>query len=131
MENKTEPTTNRIKRLLEVLISYTFNLCCLKATVMILNDFLSQMKGDQYDLHEVTPITFNSYSILRDHYNTFRHLPLGNHHVVTRSKTEADGTQLPKVHWVYKVVNQPLKPETQVKREGNCMPTPVKPDSAS
>ena len=87
------------------------------------------MKGDKSDPHEVIPTSFNSYSILKDHFNTFKHLPLGNYHVATRSKTKDEGTQLPKVHGVDKVVNKSLKPETQVKRKGIFKPIPVKPGS--
>ena len=39
MKSKTEPATNRIKRLLEVLSSYSFNLYYIKGKDMILSDF--------------------------------------------------------------------------------------------
>ena len=41
MKSKTEPPINKIKRLYEVLSSYTFNLYYLKGKDMILGDFLS------------------------------------------------------------------------------------------
>ena len=78
---------------------------------------MSWIKGDESDPHKVIPISLNSYSILRDHHNTFSHLPLENYYVVTRSKTKAEGTQLPKVHRVDEAVNSLLKGEVQVKRE--------------
>ena len=40
MKSKSEPATNRIKGLLEVLSMYTFSLYCLKGKDMILSDFL-------------------------------------------------------------------------------------------
>ena len=41
MKSKMEPATNRIKRLLEILSSYSFKLYCIKGKDMILSDFLS------------------------------------------------------------------------------------------
>ena len=55
MKRKSEPATNRIKRLLEMLHSYTFSLYSLKGKDMILNDFLSMMERDKRDPHEVFP----------------------------------------------------------------------------
>ena len=40
MKSKMEPTTNRIKRLLELLSSYSFNLNYMKGNDMVLSDFL-------------------------------------------------------------------------------------------
>ena len=42
--SKAEPTTTKIKRLLEVLSSYSFNLYYIKGKDMILSDFLSRQK---------------------------------------------------------------------------------------
>ena len=39
LKSKTEPATTRIKRLLEVLSAYSFNLYYLKGKDMILSDF--------------------------------------------------------------------------------------------
>ena len=41
MKSKAEPATNRTKRLLEILNSYSFNLYYLKGKDMVLSDFLS------------------------------------------------------------------------------------------
>ena len=46
MRSKAEPATSRIKRLLEVLSSYSFNLYYIKGKDMILSDFLSRQKID-------------------------------------------------------------------------------------
>ena len=69
MKNKMEPATNRIKRLLEILSSYSFNLYYIKGKDMILSDFLSRQIKDDSDPHEIIPISFN---IKR---NTERKLP--------------------------------------------------------
>ena len=42
LKSKTEPATTRIKRLLEVLSAYSFNLYYMKGKDMILCDFLSR-----------------------------------------------------------------------------------------
>ena len=42
MKRKMEPATNRIKRLLEVLSSYSFNLYYIKGKDMVLSDYLSR-----------------------------------------------------------------------------------------
>ena len=54
-----ETTTNRIKRLLELLSSYSFNLYYMKEKDMVLSDFLSRQQVDDSDLHEIIPISFN------------------------------------------------------------------------
>ena len=41
IKSKVEPATTRIKRVLEVLSSYSFNLYYIKGKDMILSDFLS------------------------------------------------------------------------------------------
>ena len=49
MRSKVEPATNRIKRLLEVLSAYSFNLYYIKGKNMILSDFLSRQELDDED----------------------------------------------------------------------------------
>ena len=49
MKSKMEPATNRIKRLLEVLSSYSFNLYYIEGKDMVLSDFLSKQMGDKSD----------------------------------------------------------------------------------
>ena len=49
MKSKREPTTNIIKRLLELLSSYTFNLYYMKGKDMVLRDFLSRQLVDDSD----------------------------------------------------------------------------------
>ena len=56
MKSKMEPATNRIKRLLETLSSYSFNLYHIKDKDMILSDFLSRQIEDDSNPHEIIPI---------------------------------------------------------------------------
>ena len=67
IKSKVEPATTRIKRLLEVLSSYPFNLYCIKGKDIILSDFLSRQKNNSSP-HEVIPISFNMQNILYDRY---------------------------------------------------------------
>ena len=59
MKSKMEPATNRIRRLLEILRSYSFNLYYIKGKDMILSDFLSRQIEDDSDPHEIIPVSFN------------------------------------------------------------------------
>ena len=69
MKSKMEPATNRIKRLLEILSSYSFNLYYIKGKDMILSDFLSRQIEDDSNLHEIIPISFNIWDVLQDNYH--------------------------------------------------------------
>ena len=68
MKSKVEPATIRIKRLLDVLSSYSFNLYHIKGKDMILSDFLSRQNVDDSNLHEIIPISFNLRTVLQDKY---------------------------------------------------------------
>ena len=61
IKSKAEPTTTRIKRLLELIISYSFNFYYIKGKDMVLSDFLSRQKHDNSNPHEIIPISFNMY----------------------------------------------------------------------
>ena len=52
MKSKVEPATTRIKRLLEVLSLYSFNLYYIKGKDMILIDFLSRQNVDDSNPHK-------------------------------------------------------------------------------
>ena len=56
MRSKVEPATTRIKRLLEVLSSYSFNLYYIKGKDMILSDFLLRQNIDDSNRHKIIPI---------------------------------------------------------------------------
>ena len=61
-----EPATTRIKRLLELISSYSFNLYYMKGKDMILSDFLSQQDNDDSNPNKIIPISFDMYKILKD-----------------------------------------------------------------
>ena len=68
INSKAEPTTTRIKRLLEVLHSYSFNLYFMKGKDIILSDFLSRQKHDESNPCEITSISFNMQNVLKTTY---------------------------------------------------------------
>ena len=49
----------RIKRLLELLSPYSFNLYYMKGKDMVLSDFLSRQQTDDRNPHELIPISFS------------------------------------------------------------------------
>ena len=66
-----EPATTRIKRLLELISSYSFNLYYMKGKDMILSDFLSQQDNDYSNPSKLIPISFDMYNILENSLNNF------------------------------------------------------------
>ena len=71
VKNKVELATTRIIRLLELISSYSFNLCCIKGKDMILSDFLSRQKYNS-DPHDIFPISFNMHKVLHKKYYNIR-----------------------------------------------------------
>ena len=70
-KSKMELATTRIKRLLELISAYSFNLYYIKGKDMILSDFLSQQKNDDSNPNEIIPISFDMYLILKDNLENF------------------------------------------------------------
>ena len=79
IKNKTEPAMTRIKRLLELISSYSFKLYYMKGKDVILSDFLSRQKNDNSNPHEITPISFNMCHILDDNYYNEKYLIKQDH----------------------------------------------------
>ena len=111
----TEPATPRIKRLLEVLSAYSFNLYYMKANDMILSDFLSRQEADKSDLHEIIPISFDMKTILNDRYYNVEEQE-GKYLVQTQSQTKDSGIKVPEVHGTKKDVDPNLRPEWLVRK---------------
>ena len=68
IKSKAEPPKTRIRRLLELISSYSFNLHYMKGKDMILSDFLSRQTYDDSDLHDIIPISFNMQKTLHERY---------------------------------------------------------------
>ena len=112
MRSKVEPATNRIKKLLQVLSAYSFNLYYIKGKDMILSDFLSRQNLEDENTKEIIPISFNMKSVLQDRYykvdeNKEKYM------VQTRSQMKASGVQLPEVHGSRKRLDPHRIPEKQ------------------
>ena len=112
VRSKVEPATTRIKRLLEVLNSYSFNLYYIKGKDMILSDFLSRQNVDDSNLHEIISISFNLRTVLQDKYYNLEEKE--RYMIQTRSQTKASGVQLPEVHGTRKGLNPHKIPEKQL-----------------
>ena len=69
IKSKMEPATTRIKRLLELISSYSFNLYYMKGKDMILSDFLSRQDNDDSNPNKIIPISFDMYKILESNLN--------------------------------------------------------------
>ena len=112
MRSKVELATNRIKRLLEVLGTYSCNLYYIKGKDMILSDFLSRQEIDNSNANEIIPISFNISSVLQDkYYSLERESEI--YMIQTRSQTKVSGAQLPEVHGSKKGLNPHKKSENQ------------------
>ena len=97
MRSKAEPATTRIKRLLEVLSSYSFNLYYIKGKDMILSDFLSRQKVDDSNTCEIITISFSLRTVLQDKYYSLEG-ENKRYMIQTRSQRKVTGVQLPEVH---------------------------------
>ena len=95
IKSKVEPATMRIKRLLEVLSSYSFNLYYIKGKGVILSDFLSRQKVDNSNPCEIIPISFSMRAVFQDKYYS---LEEERYMIQTRSQMRASGVHLAEVH---------------------------------
>ena len=109
LKSKTEPATTRIKRLLEVLSMYSFNLYYVKGKDMMLSDFLPRQRVDRNNPHEIIPISFDMRAILEEKYYSV--VNESSYLVQIHSKVKDKGIQLPEVHGVDKGVDPDIKPE--------------------
>ena len=114
IKSKAELTTTRIKRLLELISSYSFNLYYIKGKDMILSDFLSQQKNDDSDPSEIIPISFNAYDILEENRNTDIWEKNEEKFLIQMcSQAKTSSTKLLEVHGVRKELDPNLRPEKQ------------------
>ena len=68
MRSKAEPAMTRIKRLLELLSPYSFNLYYIKGKDMVLSYLLSRQKTDDSNPHKLIPISFTLRSQVDNHF---------------------------------------------------------------
>ena len=104
IKSKAEHATIRLKRLLELISAYSFNLYYTKVKHMVLSDFLSRQNNDDSNPHEIICITFNMYQVLQEkYYNTENYL------VQTRSQARFCGIKLPEVNGMGKNLDPNIK----------------------
>ena len=108
IKSKAEPATTRIRRLLELISSYSFNLNYIKGKDMVLSDFLSRQRNDNSNPHEIIPNSSNTYKILNDNYYSIE-----KYLIQTRSLGKSNSIKLPEVHGVGKNLDPNIKPEKQ------------------
>ena len=111
IKNKAEPATVRIKRLLELISCYSFNLYYTKGKDMALSDFLSKQNHDDSNPHEIIPISFNMYQVLHEKYYNIGDTE--NYLVQTQSQMKSSGIKLPEVHGMRKNLDPNIQPEKQ------------------
>ena len=68
IKSKAESAIARIKRLLELISSYSFNLYYIKGKDMVFSDFLSRQNQDDSNPQEITPVSFSMYQVLHEKY---------------------------------------------------------------
>ena len=117
IRSKAEPATTRIKRLLELLSPYSFNLYYVKGKDMVLSDFLSRQKTDDSNPHEPIPILFSHRDQVSDyfyHIDNEINLPRKDKYLVqTRSQVRSSGIRLPEIHGANKGLDPHVQPGKQ------------------
>ena len=115
IKSKAELTTPRIKRLLELISFYSFNLYYMKGKDMILSDFLSVQMHNNSNLHEIIPISFNMYNVL---YETYNRIEMKDQYLVqTCSQMKVARIVLPEVHGAKKAITiESPKPPIPIKQ---------------
>ena len=126
MRSKAEPATTRIKRLLELLSSYSFNLYYIEGKDMVLSGFLSRLKTDNSNPQEIIPISFSLQKVLHESYYTLGDLTktidsgIDKYMVQTRSQAKYSGITMPEVHGAKKDLIPHVKPERSVVVPSAC-----------
>ena len=119
MRSKAEPPTTRIKRLIELLSPYSFNLYYIKGKDLVLSDLLSRQKNDNSNLQKIIPISLNLKSLLHEHFyqidsmNGFSETEANKYLVQTRSQEKSSGIKVPEIHGANKGINPHVKPGRQ------------------
>ena len=117
MRSNVELATTRIKILLELLSSYSFNLYYIKGKDMVLSDFLSRQKTDDSNPHEIITISFHLRKVLHESYYKISDMTRtvdiekDKYMVHTRSQVKSSGVEVPEVPSANKGLIPHMKPE--------------------
>ena len=117
MRSKAEPATTRIKRLLELLSPYSFNLYYIKGKDMVLSNFLSRQKMDDSNPHKLIPLSFTLKSQVDNHFyqidNEINQPKNDRYLVQTRSQVKSSGIKLPEIYGANKGLDPHVQPGKQ------------------
>ena len=117
MRSKAEPAMTRIKRLLELLSPYSFNLYYIKGKDMVLSDFLSRQKTDDSNPHELIPISFMLRNQVDNHFFQINsrtdHPKTDKYLVQTRSQAKSSSIKIPEIHGANKGLDPHVQPGKQ------------------
>ena len=113
IKSKMEPATTRIKRLLELISSYSFTLYYMKGKDMILSDFLLQQKNDNSNTNKIIPISFDMYQILEVNFYLENNFCTDKYLIQMCSQAKCSGIKLLEVHGGRKNLDPNLGPEKQ------------------
>ena len=117
MRSKAEPATTRIKRLIELLSPYSFNLYYIKGKDMVLIDFLSRQKTDESNPHKIIPVSFTLKNQVGNHFyqinNEINQSKTNKYLIQTRSQAKSSGIKVPGIHGAKKGLNPHVKPGKQ------------------
>ena len=119
MRSKAEPTTTRIKRLIELLSPYSFNLYYIKGKDMVLSDFLSRQRTDSSNPHEIIPISFTLKYLMGNNFyqinnvNDISQPKTSKYLIQTRLQTKSCGIKVPEIHGMNNGLNPHIKPGKQ------------------
>ena len=119
MGSKAEPATTRIKRLIELLSPYSFNVYYIKGKDMVLSEFLSRKKMDDSNPHEIIPISFTLKSLAHNCFYQFNSMnevsetETNKYLIQTRSQAKSSGIKVPEIHGANKGIDPYVKPGKQ------------------
>ena len=119
MRSKAEPATTRIKRLIELLSPYSFNLYYIKGKDMVLSYFLSRQKTGDSNLHEIIAVSFTLKSLSHKHFYQFNsttgisETETNKYLIQTRSQVKSSGVKVLEINGINKGLNPHVKPESQ------------------
>ena len=117
MRSKTEPATTRIKRLLELLSPYSFNLYYIKGKDMVLSDFLSRQETDDSNPYKLIPVSFLLKDQVSNHFYRIDNeviIPRKEKYLVqNRPWVRSSGIKLPEIHGAHKGLDPHIQPGKQ------------------
>ena len=114
IKSKTELTTTRIKRLFEILSSYSFSFFHIKGKTWYLMIYYLDKNIMIANPHEIIPISFKMQSILPSKYYNIGKGKIRKYLVQTRSQAKSSGICVPEVHGIGKGQDLNILPEKKV-----------------